>query len=163
MGCHGYHHRDRWGSAADRPAPGPSMRLTEDELDLRVSQAERDEVTAELARHYAAGRLAVDEYEERVAAALQARIGRDFEPLLADLPEDRGVAPRSAAPAGPAWPRLNRRAIAVLAVVVLTILTEGWVLWLLVPAWIIAGNGRGHAHPSPGRHRHYRRPATQWM
>ncbi|HLM63444.1 MAG TPA: DUF1707 domain-containing protein [Acidimicrobiales bacterium] len=61
--------------------------------DLRVSQAERDEVVAVLARHYADGRLTLGEYEERVDAALGARTGRDFEPLLADLPVERAPAP----------------------------------------------------------------------
>jgi hypothetical protein len=179
MGCHGYQHRDRW-SAAGQPVltPEERERLEDAALDLRVSHAERQEVVDELARHYAAGRLTVEEYEERVAGAFAARTGRDFVPLLADLPEDRPapVATRpSGAPAGSGladviaryWPRVSRRALVVAVVVVLAILTEGWVLWLMIPAWIIAGKHRLYErYPSPrppSRHHGSHRPATQWM
>jgi hypothetical protein len=62
------------------------MSYSHPDPDVRVSQAERDEVVAVLATHYADGRLTMGEYEERCDAALAARTGRDFEPLFADLP-----------------------------------------------------------------------------
>lgn len=170
MGCHVYQHHDRWSASPAKPAltHEERERLADAALDLRVSHAEREDVAAELAHHYAAGRLTVEEYEERVTAALAARTGRDFEPLLADLPEDRATAGAEPAPAAPAWPRVSRRALVVAAIVVLAILTEGWVLWLLLPAWCMAGKHRldayrsyGYAGPH-GRRPGHHRPATQW-
>jgi hypothetical protein len=83
----------RRGSAAIGSQEERPMSFQHHDPDVRVSQAERDEVVAVLARHYADGRLTLGEYEERVDAALGARTGRDFEPLLADLPVERAPAP----------------------------------------------------------------------
>jgi Domain of unknown function (DUF1707) len=114
--------------------------------DLRVSQAERDDMVAVLAGHFADGRLTVEEYEERVEAALAARTGRDLEPLLADLPA--ADPPSSAAPARsrrtpplrrPRSPLVPTRLLAVAAVVVLAIATGPWALWLLWPALVLTG------------------------
>jgi hypothetical protein len=122
--------------------------------DLRVSQAERDEVVTILAGHFADGRLTVEEYEERVETALAARTGRDLEPLLEDLP----AADRPAAPARTRHRRRRRslgaplvpaRLLAVAAVVVLAIATGPWALWLLWPALVFTGGcgfGRRHGH-----------------
>jgi hypothetical protein len=119
--------------------------------DLRVSQAERDEVVAVLAGHFADGRLTVEEYEERVEAALGARTGRDLEPLLADLPDAdrRASSPRPREPASRRAPRLfpGPRLLAVAAVVALAFATGPWALWLLWPALVLTGGcgfGRGH-------------------
>ncbi len=54
--------------------------------DLRVGDADRQAVIAELQRHYVEGRLTSEELGERVAHALQARTFADFGPLLQDLP-----------------------------------------------------------------------------
>ena len=120
--------------------------------DLRVSQAERDEVVTVLAGHFADGRLTVEEYEERVEAALAARTGRDLEPLLEDLPAPdprpvpththRRPEPRSMRP-----PVMPARLLAVAAVVVLAIATGPWALWLLWPALLFTGGcGFGRRH-----------------
>jgi Domain of unknown function (DUF1707) len=112
--------------------------------DLRVSQAERDEVVKVLAGHFADGRLTVEEYEERVEAALAARTGRDLEPLLEDLPApDRPTAParirRRREPRSLGGPLVPARLLAVAAVVVLAIATGPWALWLLWPALVFTG------------------------
>ncbi|MHB1710191.1 MAG: DUF1707 SHOCT-like domain-containing protein [Acidimicrobiales bacterium] len=52
----------------------------------RVSDADRDRTVNALRDHVVLGRLTLDEYSERVAAALVARTQGDLEPLLADLP-----------------------------------------------------------------------------
>lgn len=120
--------------------------------DLRVSQAERDEVVAVLAGHFADGRLTVEEYEERVEAALAARTGRDLEPLLADLPAadppSRAARARSRrAPEARRPPVIPARLLAVAAVVVLAIATGPWALWLLWPALVLTGGcGFGRRH-----------------
>ena len=153
--CHISRHRDRddawshgrmWIDDAREPAPR--------DPDLRVSQAERDEVVAVLAGHFADGRLTVEEYEERVEAALAARTGRDLEPLLEDLP----VADPPASSARTRHrlesrslrsPLVPARLLAVAAVVVLAIATGPWALWLLWPALVFTGGcgfGRRHGH-----------------
>jgi Domain of unknown function (DUF1707) len=54
--------------------------------DLRVGDADRQAVVAELQRHYVEGRLTSEELGERVSQALHARTFADFTPLLSDLP-----------------------------------------------------------------------------
>jgi hypothetical protein len=132
----------------DAPEPAPR------DPDLRVSQAERDEVVTVLAGHFADGRLTVEEYEERVEAALAARTGRDLEPLLEDLPaDDRPAAPARTrhrrVPRSFGAPLVPARLLAVAAVVVLAIATGPWALWLLWPALVFTGGcgfGRRHGH-----------------
>jgi hypothetical protein len=151
--CHISHRRYRddawsrgewtWIEEADVPEPR--------DPDLRVSQAERDEVVAALAGHYADGRLTVDEYEERVEAALGARTGRDLEPLLADLPAtDPPRAPtrnRRRERGSVRAPLIPARLVAVAAVIVLAIATGPWALWLLWPALLFTGGcGFGRHH-----------------
>jgi hypothetical protein len=166
--CHISHHRyreanwprDRWSwidevdepEAADTTVAAPAG-ATRDP-DLRVSQAERDEVAGALARHFADGRLTVEEYEERVEAALAARTGRDLEPLLSDLPADPPHDP--VRPAAPRPRQRTRRAsvgfpsarvLAIAAVVVLAIYTGLWALWLLWPALVLTrGCGIGYRY-----------------
>jgi hypothetical protein len=139
-----------------------------------VSQAERDEVAAALARHFADGRLTVEEYEERVEAALSATTGRDLDPVLADLPADppaTGSPARtpsgrpSARPApGAVWPELTPgalRLLAVAAVVVLAIATGPWALWLLWPALVLTGScGRRRHHTASRAREHEPVPHT---
>ena len=153
--CHISRHRYRddawsrgrmWIDYADEPARR--------DPDLRVSQAERDEVVAVLAGHFADGRLTVEEYEERVEAALAARTGRDLEPLLEDLPAaDPPAAParsrRRHEPRSLRSALVPARLLAVAAVVVLAIATGPWALWLLWPALVFTGGcgfGRHHGH-----------------
>jgi hypothetical protein len=162
--CHISHHRHRWYEDEETRAPGDvaprDVVLAEmRDPDLRVSQAERDEVAAALARHFADGRLTVEEYEERVGSALAARTGRDLEPLLSDLPS----LPSSATPSDRSQPAKRRparppleapslpspRVIAVAAVVVLAVVAGPWALWLLWPALVMTGGCRvGGRHHS---------------
>jgi len=62
---------------------------------MRVSDAERETVTAKLRDHYAEGRLTSDELEERVTAALHAKTYGDLRALTSDLPGPAGVPPRT--------------------------------------------------------------------
>lgn len=57
-----------------------------DNPDQRVGFAERDAAVARLHDSYVAGRLTVEEYAEREAAARDAVHQRDIDALLADLP-----------------------------------------------------------------------------
>jgi hypothetical protein len=53
---------------------------------LRAGDTDREHVAETLQRHTAAGRLTLDEYEQRVSAAWQARTLGDLAALTADLP-----------------------------------------------------------------------------
>ena len=53
---------------------------------IRASDAERDQVVAQLQRHFADGRLTQAELGERVGAALAARTRDQLRALTADLP-----------------------------------------------------------------------------
>jgi len=54
--------------------------------DLRVSDAERDRAVSELSEHFQAGRLTLDEFQDRSGQALAARTGRELRHLFTDLP-----------------------------------------------------------------------------
>jgi hypothetical protein len=56
------------------------------ESHLRAADADRAAVATVLGGHMAAGRLTVDEYDERVARAYAARTYGDLDELTADLP-----------------------------------------------------------------------------
>ena len=59
---------------------------------MRVSDAERDAVAAELSEHLKDGRLQVTEFDERVGQAIGARTRGDLDRLLADLDFPGAVA-----------------------------------------------------------------------
>jgi hypothetical protein len=54
----------------------------------RASDADRDRVADRLREHTGQGRLTLDEYAERVAAAYAAITRGDLDRLLADLPRE---------------------------------------------------------------------------
>ena len=68
---------------------------------IRVSDADRDRVTAQLRDHFAAGRIIPGELDERLSAALNAKTFGDLRRIMADLP---GPVP---APLGAAPPSLR--------------------------------------------------------
>jgi hypothetical protein len=77
---------------------------------VRVSDAERSEITDILARHYADGRLDQAEFNERVDRAMKAKTRGDFRGLLDDLPDvtnqpDHHDAPKGGAPMTPRYRR----------------------------------------------------------
>ena len=53
---------------------------------IRVSDTDRDRVTAQLRDHFAAGRITSVELDERLSAALSARTFGDLRRIMADLP-----------------------------------------------------------------------------
>ncbi|MBB3665330.1 TM2 domain-containing membrane protein YozV [Prauserella sediminis] len=60
--------------------------MTQDPNELRVGHTEREEASRVLADHFSSGRLSMDEYEDRVAAAAAARTRADLSGLFDDLP-----------------------------------------------------------------------------
>jgi hypothetical protein len=116
---------------------------------MRASDADRDSVVADLGEHFQAGRLTAAELDERTGQALTARTYGELTELLADLPAARPASPVPAA-SSPSTraPRAPGRvtppvmaALTGLAItaVVLIAAHSGWgLIWLLVPALLIA-------------------------
>ncbi|MHB1500348.1 MAG: DUF1707 SHOCT-like domain-containing protein [Candidatus Dormibacteria bacterium] len=82
---------------ASRPLGPPST---------RASDSDRETVVEELRQHHADGRLSLDELEERVGRAFQARTMGELTPVLADLPQPPPPPP----PPPTVWQRLQPRA-----------------------------------------------------
>ncbi len=57
-----------------------------DPSQLRVADADREQLVAELREHSLAGRLSSEEMEERVGSAYRAKTRADLDALRADLP-----------------------------------------------------------------------------
>jgi hypothetical protein len=118
---------------------------------IRVSDADREAVTARLRDHFAEGRLTTAELDERVSAALNAKTFGELRSLTADLPGPAPVPPRAAAQphwdgrqwGGPPW---RRRRPPVLPFLLLALLVTvaaggGWVLFaffrLILVFWLV--------------------------
>src|SRR5579871_2614026 len=121
---------------------------------MRVSDAERQEMADALGKHFADGRLDRSEFDERVHRAMSAKTRMDFAGLTDDLPPSGTPA---AGPAGPP-PSLRRRhglgffaLVAVVALIIGATFTAPWwhVPWLLIfilAFLIIRGRRRGWYH-----------------
>jgi len=117
---------------------------------MRVSDADRERVTARLREHFAEGRLSSEEVDERITAALSAKTFGDLRRVMADLPEpapDLAQVPQSASWAARrgavAWrgPRILPLAIIVL-IAALVIPGAGWLfvafLKVVLVLWLVA-------------------------
>jgi uncharacterized protein DUF1707 len=115
---------------------------------IRVSDADRDHVTARLRDHFAQGRLTPDELDERITAALNAKTVGDLRHVMADLPEPAAVAPRPqwTGPqwAGPPWAARRYHRPRVLPLVLLALFAAlvipsgGWFLFVFVRLFLLA-------------------------
>jgi hypothetical protein len=102
---------------------------TPNELQVRASDGERDAAVTALRDHAAAGRLALDELEERIQAALTATTRVDLETLFADLPDPprrRRSRGQHASPTALVWAGGLTAGLVGVAVA-----GEPWVLWFL--------------------------------
>jgi Domain of unknown function (DUF1707) len=124
---------------------------------IRVSDAERDQAAAELGEHYQAGRLTLEEFDERSSRALRARTGSDLVGLFADLPTTAAPAAMTtagvAAPAGAAggWPVVRVVLACVIAASIVGNIAGGFGhhgLGWLVPVVVL-----GLVFLRPSRHR----------
>ena len=61
--------------------------------DLRIGDADRDAVAARLREGYAQGRLTLDEFNERLSAALAATTERELSQVTRDLPHPVMLTP----------------------------------------------------------------------
>jgi len=62
----------------------------EQDVELRISDADRERTVALLGEHHAVGRLSYDEFVERMDSAYEARTRADLDRLTADLPAAPG-------------------------------------------------------------------------
>jgi hypothetical protein len=114
---------------------------------IRISDADRERVTARLREHFAEGRLSSDELDERITAALRAKTFGDLRPIMADLPDDEPQPPQP-----PAWiagrrispwqgPRIAPLLIVAL-IAALAIQGGGWFFFAFVKVlfaiWLVA-------------------------
>lgn len=145
------------------------------EPHLRAADADRAAVADVLGQHMSAGRLSLDEYDERLAQAYAAKTYGELERLTADLPAARpdprpGPQPPAAAPSTAghdAWVHdpHSWRSWVTTSLIVLTIwaamsLANGeflyfWPVWVIGPwgAVLLIGalTGRGDDDDSPRR------------
>ncbi len=63
---------------------------------MRVGDRDRDAVAHRLQEAFAEGRLDDDEFDQRMRAALTARVGAELATLTQDLPASTGLTPRPA-------------------------------------------------------------------
>src|SRR5512134_156676 len=103
---------------------------------LRASDADREQVAGRLREHFAAGRLDVEEFKERLDAVYAARTMGELAALTCDLPEPgpfplarpqpaRPPAPRSPDALLLAWRAWASTAAIVITIWVITVLTAG--------------------------------------
>jgi hypothetical protein len=95
--------------------------------NIRVSDADRERVAAQLREHYAEGRLSSEELDERISATLNARTYRDLRAVMTDLPDGQQMAPPQQAWAGsPRWSgrpvRVYRRGPRILPLLALALI-----------------------------------------
>jgi hypothetical protein len=114
-----------------------------------VTDADRDAAAAQLREHYAAGRLSLDEFQDRLDAAYRAQTARELGPVTDHLPHQGAVippaAPRGTYPGGDpltvaqmraAMARAGRRVMLAFGVVTAGTLL---VLALLITAFLVHG------------------------
>ena len=131
--CHSRHSHRR---TVERPAED----VFAQDPELRASDREREDTVTQLREHGAAGRLDVDELEERIGAAYGARTRGDLTALLRDLPGT--LRPRPAAATVRHSPRRHGPAHGWIAfaqvsaiLIVIWALTGAEHFW---PAWVMA-------------------------
>jgi hypothetical protein len=121
-----YHDRRHHHHAARLPA-------TQQDPGLRASDTDREEAVTLLREHAASGRLDVEELEQRVSAAYEARTHGELAALQRDLPRARPASSRPARrPASHEWSvflQVNALLVAIWAV------SGAGYFW---PAWVIA-------------------------
>jgi hypothetical protein len=116
---------------------------------MRVSDAERAEVTDRLSQHFSDGRLDEAEFHERVDRAMKARTRADFAGLFDDLPGGDAFASGPSAPKPAMTPPTNfpaRRRLrhpiltVVLVVILVSALAHAAVPWFFFGGpWLLIG------------------------
>lgn len=130
------------GSASTRftRGLGPLLNGYSDQ-QMRVSDAERQQVADTLAEHYAAGRLDQSEFDERVGRAMSAKTRADLAGLVDDLPVSGPAGAYGANGANGARVRVrrhrnNRLLLPVIALLLLVSVAGHAVFWFAGWAWL---------------------------
>lgn len=99
---------------AERPVPEvPHPPSSSGALSERVADTDRDRTVTLLREHVVEGRLTLDEFSERMGAALEAKTRADLDAVMADLPES--AAPSATAVSAAAPRKTSRWHIAVMS------------------------------------------------
>ena len=134
---------------------------------IRVSDADRDRVTAQLRDHFAAGRITPGELDERLSAALNAKTFGDLRRIMADLPGPVPALHDSAPPplrATPPWAIRRRHPpfpplILLVLLAALLIPPIGWMLATFVNVillfWLMTFVAGAFASGRPRRPHHH--------
>lgn len=127
------------------------------QAQLRIGDAEREQASAALGEHLAAGRLSLEEHGDRVDRVWSARTRADLVPVFRDLPGPSGPArrttPRGYWTGGPGiFPGPLLLVLGVL--VTLTVLTHLPIILIGVLVWVFVASRR--------RHRRHRGPEPGW-
>lgn len=117
--------------------------------NIRISDADREQVTARLREHFAEGRLTSDELEERITATLNAKTFGELRGILADLPEPGPLGPQpDPVPSGwtarPVYYRRGPRFLPVALLILFAALIlpgAGWAFFVFIKiallAWLV--------------------------
>lgn len=144
---------ERWIGPAQQSAQLPGQ-FSAPQPALRIGDAERDEAIRELGDHFAAGRLEREEFDERSATAMRARVRGDLDTLFTDLPRAKVSAPVASRGLDPRmlplfWlaPPLLLLAVG-LGLLTAVVANAPWVLWMLMTVFVFTGLLRGrHRRP----------------
>jgi hypothetical protein len=133
---------------------------------LRASDADREQIVSRLHKAATEGRIASEELEQRVSAALTARTYAELDATVADLPSQLGQRPRSAPVRRSAggWalstvranPLLLLFALPVLAVTAAMLLAVT-VVWAVTMVAVMVLGGRPRAPRGPWMYTRHRR------
>lgn len=111
----------------------------------RIADSDRERAMADLAGHYADGRLDHEEYDERLDAIWTARTRADLAVLFSDLPRPQAAQPAAQArpQARSAGPRSRFPLLPVVAVLVLLSALTHAPFWLLMFPLMFLRSRRG--------------------
>jgi hypothetical protein len=112
---------------------------------LRVGDIDREQVADQIAEHHAAGRLTLDELEERLTTVWSARTGDELAATLVDLP----AQPVRPEPAPSRHPYVAVASLPTQLITYLAVIAGLWLIWALTgagypwPVWPMLGWGLG--------------------
>ncbi|PKH43410.1 protein of unknown function [Nocardioides alpinus] len=129
---------------------------------MRIADSDRERAMADLAGHYADGRLDHEEYDERLDAIWTARTRADLALLFSDLPRPQVSQPPVKARVPQGGQRRRLPLLPVLALLIaLSVIAEA-PLWLLIfPLMFLRSRRGASSAPAAGHHDYRRTPRSQ--
>ena len=117
----------------------------------RIADSDRERAMADLAGHYADGRLDHEEYDERLDAIWTARTRADLAVLFSDLPRPQATYPPAQARPRARFdgPRRRFPLLPVIAVLVLLSALTDAPFWLLIFPLVFLRSRRGATACAP--------------